>query len=87
VARQATDKLTVKMMAQASAARRQNTPTISRSAYIHPAILGLAKVPAAERMSLLADVEPHSDPALKADERRRLGFLLRPPEQPDVLER
>ena len=87
VARQATDKLTVKMMAEASAARLQNTPTISRSAYIHPAILGLAKVPAAERISLLAAVEPNGDPALKAEERRVLGFLLRPPEQPDVLER
>lgn len=86
VARLATDRLTVRMMAEASAARLLNTPTISRSAYIHPAILGLADLPAAERMAVLAAVEPQGDAALRAEERRMLGFLMRPAEQSDVLE-
>ncbi|MCE6952546.1 DNA topoisomerase IB [Cereibacter sphaeroides] len=75
VARAAEGKLTVKMMAEAAAERLHNTPTISRTSYIHPRILGLADLRPDDRMALLADAPCADDPDLRSDERRMLGYL------------
>ncbi|MGP3696913.1 DNA topoisomerase IB [Rhodobacter sp. NSM] len=74
-AREAEGKLTVKMMAEAAADRLHNTPTISRTSYIHPRILGLADLKPDQRVQELAVVTPADLPDLRSDERRMLGFL------------
>ena len=74
-ARAAKDRLAVRVMAEAAAARLHNTPAISRSAYIHPAVLELATLNAAERTARLHALRPAGPARLLADERRLLGFL------------
>lgn len=76
VARATEGKLTVKMMAEGAAERLHNTPTISRTSYIHPRILGLADLKPHERTAQLEAVQPADLPDLRSDERRMLGFLL-----------
>lgn len=71
----AEDRLTVKMLAEAAAQTLYNTPAVSKSSYIHPAILGLATLPAPERMELLDTITPTQDALLRRDERRMLAFL------------
>ena len=75
VARKAGERLAVKAMAEAAAARLHNTPAISRSSYIHPAILDLAGLPLDERRKILAKARPAGPGRLRLDERRLLGFL------------
>ena len=73
----AADKLTVKMMAEAAADRLANTPTISRSSYIHPSILNLAALKTDQRLALLDGLAPIDQPGLRQAERRLLAFLNR----------
>jgi DNA topoisomerase I len=74
-ARAETGRLTVRRMAEAAAARLHNTPAISRSSYIHPAVLDLATLRREERTRLLETLEPAGPVRLRADERRLIGFL------------
>ena len=74
-ARAAREKLSIRVMADAAAARLHNTPAISRSAYIHPAVLELAALPAADRIEMLRSLPPSGPRRLQADERRLLSFL------------
>jgi DNA topoisomerase-1 len=74
-ARAAREKLSVRGMAEAAAARLHNTPAISRSAYIHPALLELAALPAADRIELLRGLPPSGPRRLQADERHLLSLL------------
>lgn len=75
VARKAHGHLSVKSMAEAAALRLQNTPAISRSAYIHPSVLDLAALDEKERTDLLSAVRLGGPLRLRRDERRLLGFL------------
>ncbi|WP_099827868.1 DNA topoisomerase IB [Oceaniglobus indicus] len=50
----AEDRLTIKAMAERAAERLSNTPAIARNSYIHPDVLALTDVSAAERQGLLA---------------------------------
>jgi DNA topoisomerase I len=68
-------RLTVRVMAEAAAARLHNTPAISRTSYIHPAVLDLATLPPAERLDLLRGLAPVGPGRLRAEERRLLGLL------------
>jgi DNA topoisomerase-1 len=68
---QAGEAVTIKAMSEAAAERLQNTPTIARSSYIHPAVIDLAglenpKLPPPERL-----------PGLAAGEGALLAFLDR----------
>ncbi len=74
-ARAAESRLTVRDMTHAAATALQNTPTICRASYIHPAILDLARLKPAARLELLERVPSSGDARLRADERRLLGFL------------
>jgi DNA topoisomerase I len=74
-ARHAEGRLTVKTMCEAAAARLMNTPTISRTSYIHPSILQLAEIPPDDRLALLGGLKAEGDAALRADECRMLAFL------------
>ncbi|WP_337267400.1 DNA topoisomerase IB [Oryzifoliimicrobium ureilyticus] len=73
---QSGERLTVKQMAEASAEVLHNTPAISRSSYIHPAIIALADK---ERNPKPEDFELHDQPlrGLRAEENRLLDFLMR----------
>ncbi len=71
-ARAAKHRLAVRVMAEAAAARLHNTPAISRSAYIHPAVLELATLNTAERTARLQALRPAGPARLLADERRLL---------------
>jgi DNA topoisomerase I len=75
VARSATGRLAIRAMAEAAAARLHNTPTIARSAYIHPAVAQLAEIDPAARADLLARLEPTGPRRLRADERRLIALL------------
>ena len=77
VARKERGRLTVRAMAEAAAARLHNTPAISRSAYIHPAVLDLATLERDERIRVLRAIRPSGPARLRADERRLLGLLRR----------
>jgi len=73
----AEERLTVKMLAEAAAQTLFNTPAVCKSSYIHPAILGIAALPLAERRALSDRLIPLADSALRLDERRMLAFLHR----------
>lgn len=75
LARATEGRLTVKMMAEAAAERLHNTPTISRTSYIHPRILGLADLKPEDRRDQLAAMEPADLAELRREERIMLGFL------------
>jgi DNA topoisomerase-1 len=74
-ARRTRGPLSIRALAEAAAARLHNTPEICRSAYIHPAVLGLAALDAEERTELLHDLRPAGPRRLRSDERRLLGLL------------
>jgi DNA topoisomerase I len=74
-ARREPGRLTVRAMAEAAAARLHNTPAISRSSYVHPAVLDLASLGREERLGLLAVLQPTGPARLRADERRLIGLL------------
>jgi DNA topoisomerase-1 len=74
-ARGARAALSIRTMAEAAAARLHNTPAISRASYIHPAVLELAALPAAERIEALRAAPAAGPRRLQANERRLLGFL------------
>ncbi|HVL20345.1 MAG TPA: DNA topoisomerase IB [Amaricoccus sp.] len=78
-ARQTTGRLGIRVLAEAAAARLHNTPAISRSAYIHPTVLGLVEMPPEARTAYLAAVPAAGPRQLRADERRLLGLLSTPP--------
>lgn len=69
--------LTIKAMAEASSDRLHNTPAISRTSYIHPAILKLSDLPDQERNDLLEEVRLTTErvPRLRSPEARCLKFL------------
>lgn len=59
---------TIKAMAEAAAERLNNTPTVARNSYIHPAVIDLAGADPLQ-------VDPVGSPDLLAAERRLLGYL------------
>lgn len=75
VARKASERLTIRMMAEACAERLNNTPTIARSSYIHPDVIALAELPADERKERLAASKGVKRSGLRAAESALLGFL------------
>jgi DNA topoisomerase-1 len=75
VARAAPGRLAIRTMAEAAAERLHNTPAISRSAYIHPAVLGLAELDPDLRLRRLRELAPSGPLRLRADERRLIGLL------------
>jgi DNA topoisomerase I len=50
------EKLSLRTMAEAAAARLHNTPSIARGSYIHPSVLALAGQPLDERRALADDL-------------------------------
>ena len=46
------DALTIKAMSEAASERLHNTPTVARNSYIHPAVIDLCEIDAAERDAL-----------------------------------
>jgi DNA topoisomerase I len=77
VARETEGRLTIRAMAVAAAERLQNTPTIAKTSYIHPAVLALAELGLEARRELLGGLAAEGDPRLRAEERRLLAFLQR----------
>ncbi len=69
------ERLTVKAMAEAAAEILANTPAVSRAAYIHPKVLDLVAMDAAERGAALSSIRPLGPVRLRAPERRLLGLL------------
>jgi DNA topoisomerase I len=67
--------LSIRAMAEAAAERLANTPAISRSSYIHPAILDLSTLSTERRASVLAGISPVSEPGLNDAERHMLAYL------------
>lgn len=63
------DKVTIKAMSEAAAARLANTPTIARNSYIHPAVIDLS-----ENRDALPE-KPSKVSGLRMDERRLLDLL------------
>jgi DNA topoisomerase-1 len=74
-AERARGRLAVRTMTEAAAARLYNTPAIARSSYIHPVVLGLAEMPAEDRLALIRGLRPAGPVRLRANERRLLGLL------------
>ena len=74
-ARSADGRLSIRAMAEAAAARLHNTPAISRSAYVHPAVLELVTLEAGERRAFLRGLPLAGPSRLRRDERRLLGLL------------
>ncbi len=68
-------QLTIRDLTHAAAAELANTPAICRSAYIHPRVLELASLKPPERVARLAAIRVRGPHALRANERRLLGFL------------
>ena len=52
------ERLTIKTMAEAAAARLANTPAIARNSYIHPEVIALTERDAAERRALAEAAPP-----------------------------
>jgi DNA topoisomerase-1 len=71
----ATGRLAVRAMAEAAADRLHNTPAIARSAYVHPAVLGLAELDPETRLRRLRGLTPAGPLRLRAGERRLIGLL------------
>ena len=70
------DAPTVKALSEAAAEELQNTPTISRDSYIHPAVIDLAKEGDAARRRLeKALAKPATTNGLLADEKRLVRYL------------
>jgi len=70
------DTPTVKALSEAAAEELQNTPTISRTSYIHPAVIDLAKEEDGARRHIdRALASPANRSGLLADERRLVRFL------------
>ena len=69
-------KLTLSMMAEAAAEQLDNTPTISRKSYIHPAVLELAQLSGEDRVDLLNNLTMPEMADLREPERHLLAFLL-----------
>lgn len=69
-------RLTLRALAEAAAARLQNTPAIARKSYVHPAVLDLAAADPAARAAAL-DAPPAALSGLRGAEPRLLGFLRR----------
>ncbi|MDH4441780.1 MAG: DNA topoisomerase IB [Rhizobium sp.] len=72
---QANERPTIRQMCQVASDRLHNTPSICRSSYVHPAILGLSDREAdlAEVEAAVASFTGHS--LLRADENRLMAFL------------
>jgi len=67
---------TVKALSEAAAEELQNTPVISRTSYIHPAVIDLAKDEDDTRRHLTRALEkPATRKGLLADEQRLTAFL------------
>lgn len=66
---------TVKALTVAAAGRLNNTPAICRKSYIHPAVMALSELPAAERCDLLGNLDVSGTSDLRVEERRLLAFL------------
>jgi DNA topoisomerase-1 len=69
------DRLTVKAMANAAAKHLGNTPTIARNSYIHPNVIALADLDAAERLERIAAARECRVAGLGAGEAALCGFL------------
>ena len=68
-------RLTVKAMALAAAGRLGNTPTIARNSYIHPAVIGLAELDAAQRLERIAAARQCRVAGLSTGEAALCAFL------------
>jgi DNA topoisomerase I len=68
-------RLTLRMLCEAAAGELMNTPAICRSSYIHPRVLDLGGLKPVERCALLGSITPEGPRALRAEERRLLGYL------------
>ena len=66
------EKLTVTAMAEATAARLHNTPTIARNSYIHPQVLDLCEPDA---RAGLENLSPVRLPGLRAQEGGLIAYL------------
>ncbi|MFT3973838.1 MAG: hypothetical protein QM699_10435 [Amaricoccus sp.] len=66
--------LGIKVLVEA-AARLRDTPAISRSSCIHPAVLSLAGIAPEKRAEWRVGVRPAGPGRLRSVERRLLGFL------------
>lgn len=71
------ERLTLRMMCDAAAARLYNTPTICRTSYIHPSVLALADLSSERRFALLGDLKPAPTAGLRGSESRLLSLLTR----------
>ena len=73
------ERPSIRQMCQVASDRLHNTPTICRTSYVHPAILGLADK-AADLEAVRAAI--HDAPTrqlLRADENRLMAFLQAAP--------
>lgn len=72
-----TERLTLKTMSEAAAARLHNTAAISRSSYIHPTVLNLAELDTGDRLDMLASIKAQTVriARLRAPEARCLTLL------------
>ncbi|MFN3832931.1 MAG: DNA topoisomerase IB [Allorhizobium sp.] len=76
------ERPTIRQMCQVASDRLHNTPTICRTSYVHPAILGLAdKATDLERVRA-AILETPARQLLRADENRLMAFLQAAPASP-----
>ncbi|MGB3456854.1 MAG: hypothetical protein WBG08_06915 [Litorimonas sp.] len=70
------ETLSIKTMSEAAAERLHNTPSIARSSYIHPDVIALAEMDAADRASRLDAVDLRRAPNdLDRAEKRLVAFL------------
>lgn len=67
--------LSIRTMAEAAAARLANTPAISRTSYIHPAVLDLSTLPVDRRLAVHSNIAPVDAAGLHEHERHMLAFL------------
>jgi len=70
-----TGTLTRKTLEQAAADRLANTPAICRKSYIHPKVMGLAKLTPDDRQTTLDALSTKGDRSLRVAERKLLNFL------------
>lgn len=75
VARKTEERLTVKAMAEAAAARLHNTPAIARTSYIHPAVIALAEEGDEARVKALDALKVPKTRGLRVAERATAAFL------------
>ncbi len=70
------ERLTIKAMSDAAASRLDNTPTVARNSYIHPAVIALAEIDNDDRAALIDRLASQTGPAgLRKGEAALLTYL------------